>query len=59
LKPEDIPASLGNYSCFALPDFTSIMSFTRIAAIAGAVAFLTASKVTAHGTVTGIVADGV
>jgi hypothetical protein len=44
---------------FALPNFTSIMSFTRIAAIAGVVAFLTASKVTAHGTVTGIVADGV
>jgi hypothetical protein len=43
---------------FVLPDFTSTMSFPRIAAIAGVVA-LTASKVAAHGTVTGIVADGV
>jgi len=47
LKPEDILAYLGNYSCF----------FPRIATIAGVVAF--ASKVAAHGTVTGIVADGV
>jgi hypothetical protein len=42
---------------FALPDFISTMSFPRIATIAGVVAF--ASKVAAHGTVTGIVADGV
>jgi hypothetical protein len=33
------------------------MSFPRIAAIVGIVAF--ASKAAAHGTVTGIVADGV
>jgi hypothetical protein len=33
------------------------MSFSKIPAIAGALAF--ASKVAAHGTVTGIVADGI
>jgi hypothetical protein len=43
---------------FALPNFTYIMSFTRIAATVGVVIAF-ASKVAAHGTVTGIVADGV
>jgi hypothetical protein len=55
LKPEDILAYLGNYPCFCTSQFHHfIMSFMRIAAIAGVVAFASA-----HGTVTGIVADGV
>jgi hypothetical protein len=57
LKPEDILAICGIIIVFALLDFTSTMSFLRIAAIVGIVAF--ASKAAAHGTVNGIVADGV